>query len=267
MKASKVVAVLAVLAVSCGAGGVAVAGDPLVDCLSDDNGRRIEGCSAMIDDPQVAPEQRSFAYGMRALAYSLRGGFDQALADYDRAIDLNPDYAVALNNRAWVYFKLGRGEEGERDVERALQLSPGSPYALDTRAHIRQADGDAEAALADYQRAMRNGGDGHGQALSVRAARAGSLLRDARRYPLAGGDPRTSRLRYEPGLRSAPGRRGVQAFGLLTAAAGHSVNRCSASEKWVQDCLTLASAAHIVPALTNHGPIRWPRKKDDKVQV
>ncbi len=159
MKAAKVVAALAFLVTLCGAGRVATAGDPLLDCLSDDNGRRIEGCTAMIDDPQVAPEQRSFAYGMRALAYSLRGAFDQALADYDKAIDLNPDYAVALNNRAWVYFKLGRGEEGERDVERALQLSPGSPYALDTRAHIRQADGDAEAALADYERAMRNGGD------------------------------------------------------------------------------------------------------------
>jgi tetratricopeptide (TPR) repeat protein len=160
MKASKVIAAIVVLLALCGAGGVALAGDPLVECLSDDNGRRIEGCSALIDDPQIAPGQRSFAYGMRGLAYSLRGVFDKALTDYDQAIDLNPDYAVALNNRAWVYFKLGRASEGERDVERALQLSPGSPFALDTRAHIRQADGDADAALADYEGAMRNGGEG-----------------------------------------------------------------------------------------------------------
>jgi tetratricopeptide (TPR) repeat protein len=148
-----------------GGGGLAVAGDPpmagdpMVDCLSDDNGRRIEGCSALIDDPGLGPGRKSFAYGMRALAYSLLGKFDQALADYDKAIDLNPNYAVALNNRAWAYYKLGRGPEGAADVERALQLSPGSPYALDTRAHIRQAAGDAEAALADYESAMRIGGD------------------------------------------------------------------------------------------------------------
>ncbi len=160
MKASNVTAVAALLLALCGAGGMAAAGDALVDCLSDDNGRRIDGCSALIDDPKVAPGQRSFAYGMRALAYSLRGVFDKALADYDKAIDLNPDYAVALNNRAWVFFKLGRSEDGAHDVERALQLSPGSPYALDTRAHIHQADGDADAAFADYERAMRNGGDG-----------------------------------------------------------------------------------------------------------
>jgi tetratricopeptide (TPR) repeat protein len=150
-----IAAVAALLLLS---GGGAVAGDPMVDCLSDDNSRRIAGCSALIDDPQLGPSQKSFAYGMRGLAYSLLGVFDKALADYDKAIDLNPDYAVALNNRAWVYFKLGRGSEGTDDVERALQLSPGSPYALDTRAHIRQAEGDAEAALADYESAMRVGG-------------------------------------------------------------------------------------------------------------
>ncbi len=135
-----------------------MAADPMGDCLSDDNARRIDGCSAMIDDPGLAPSQKSFAYGMRALAYSLQGAFDKALSDYDKAIDLNPDFAVALNNRAWVYFKLGRGAEGTDDVERALRLSPGSPYALDTRAHIHQAEGDSEAALADYERAMRTGG-------------------------------------------------------------------------------------------------------------
>jgi tetratricopeptide (TPR) repeat protein len=151
-------ALLSLLALS-GAASLSAAGDAMVDCLSDDNGRRISGCSALIDDPGLAPAQKSLAYGMRALAYSLRGTFDKALADYDRAIDLNPDFAVALNNRAWVYFKLGRGSQGAGDVERALQLAPGSPYALDTRAHIRQAEGDAEAALADYEDAMRNGGD------------------------------------------------------------------------------------------------------------
>ncbi len=154
---SCIAAVAGLLALS-GAGSLAAVGDPMIECLSDDNGRRIEGCSALIDDPELAAGQKSFAYGMRALAYSLLGVFDKALADYDKAIDLNPNYAVALNNRAWVYFRLGRGSEGVGDVERALQLSPGSPYALDTRAHIRQVEGDAEAALADYESAMRYGG-------------------------------------------------------------------------------------------------------------
>ena len=132
--------------------------DPVLDCLSEDNDRRISGCSALIATPGLPSEQLSLAHGLRALAYSLKRHYEQALADYDRAIDLNPDFAVALNNRAWLYFKTGRLEDGVADVEHALRLAPASPYALDTRAHIRQLQGATREALGDYERAMRFGG-------------------------------------------------------------------------------------------------------------
>ena len=143
--------------------GVAVAlantGDPMLDCLSDNNERRITGCSALIDTPGLPDGQRMVAYGMRALAYSVLGMFEKAIADYDVALKMKPDFPLALNNRAWAYFKLGRPNEGLTDVESALAMSPGSPYALDTRAHIRQSLGDAEAAFDDYDLAMRHGGE------------------------------------------------------------------------------------------------------------
>jgi tetratricopeptide (TPR) repeat protein len=142
-----------------GAAALATASDPMLDCLSEDNERRISGCSALIENPGVPDEQRSFAYGMRALAYSLLGMFDKAIADYDVALKIRPDFPLALNNRAWAYYKLGRPGDGMADVESALALSPGSPYALDTRAHIHQAMGNGEAALHDYDLAMRTGGE------------------------------------------------------------------------------------------------------------
>lgn len=152
--------IVALVALVCGAfAASATVVDPMVDCLSDDNERRISGCSTMIDNPGLPDEQRSLAHGMRALAYSLLGMFDKAIADYDVALKIKPDFPLALNNRAWAYYKLGRPQDGAADVERALALSPGSPYALDTRAHIRQALGDAEAALRDYVLAMRVGGE------------------------------------------------------------------------------------------------------------
>lgn len=134
--------------------------DPMLrDCLSDDNKRRISGCTAMIETPGLSEEQRSLAHGMRALAYSLLGRFDEAIADYDVALQIRPDFALALNNRAWAYYKLGRAKEGAEDVDLALRLSPGSPFALDTRAHIRQYLGDSEAAIEDYKMAIFNGGE------------------------------------------------------------------------------------------------------------
>jgi tetratricopeptide (TPR) repeat protein len=155
--AKTIAATLAALAFGAAA-ALATVDDPTLDCLSDDNERRISGCSTLIDTPGLPDDQKSLAYGNRALAYSLLGMFDKALADYDSALTITPDFPLALNNRAWSYYKLGRPRDGIADVEKALQLSPGSPFALDTRAHIRQSLGEAKAALEDYELAMQTGG-------------------------------------------------------------------------------------------------------------
>lgn len=132
--------------------------DANADCTSTDNARRIEGCTALLAQPDLPSGERAKAYALRALAYSVLGQYDRALPDYDEAIRINPDFAVALNNRAWAYYKAGRAQSGVDDVERALQLTPDSPHAYDTRAHIRQVLGLPAAALADYERAIHFGG-------------------------------------------------------------------------------------------------------------
>jgi len=133
--------------------------DSRADCFSEDNERRITGCSDLLDTPGLMPDERAMAHAMRALAYSLKSAFPEALRDYDAAIQLNPNFAIALNNRAWALFKSGRAGEGLADVERALALSPQSAHALDTRAHILQEMGYGTSALIDYERAMRFGGE------------------------------------------------------------------------------------------------------------
>ena len=132
--------------------------DAAADCFSEDIERRIEGCTALIEQRDQSVADLSFAYAMRALAYSLKGSYATAIRDYDMAINMRPDFAVALNNRAWAYFRWGKAATGLPDVERSLQLSPTSPHTLDTRAHIRQAMGDPQGALSDYDKAMWYGG-------------------------------------------------------------------------------------------------------------
>lgn len=133
--------------------------DSRADCFSDDNERRITGCTDLLATPGIAPEEEAVIYAMRALAFSLKGNYTEALADYDIAIRMSPDFALALNNRAWALFRSGRARDGLADVERALDLAPGSPHALDTRAHIRQEMGETRLAIADYELAMRFGGE------------------------------------------------------------------------------------------------------------
>lgn len=136
----------------------AVRADDAVSCFGDDIEGRITGCTALIERRDSTVAELSAVYAMRALAYSLKGQYETAIGDYDTAINMRPDFAVALNNRAWAYFRWGKAATGLPDVERSLQLSPTSPHSLDTRAHIKQALGEPKAALRDYTQAMFFGG-------------------------------------------------------------------------------------------------------------
>ncbi len=128
------------------------------DCDKPEAEARIRACTELIETPGINEPRRATAYANRALSYSLRGDYETAIRDYDSAIKMFPDFAVALNNRAWAYFKWGRAETGMSDVQRSLQIEPFSPHALDTRAHIHQSMGEQQGAMRDYESAMVYGG-------------------------------------------------------------------------------------------------------------
>jgi tetratricopeptide (TPR) repeat protein len=128
------------------------------DCFGKDSIRRIEGCTALIEGGSAGQYQLADVYAMRALAYSLKGDYATAIKDYDIAIGMRPNFAVALNNRAWAYFRSGKADIALPDVEKSLLLEPRAAHSLDTRAHIRQVKGDPKGALHDYTKAMYFGG-------------------------------------------------------------------------------------------------------------
>lgn len=127
-------------------------------CFSRTVGRRVEACTELLGQPGLPPDTRAAAFAMRALALSLAGRYADAITDYDRAIEINPNYPVALNNRAWAHFRSGNYAAAWPDVQRSLELDPWSPHAYDTRAHLHHVAGRAAEAFADYKRAMRLGG-------------------------------------------------------------------------------------------------------------
>lgn len=132
--------------------------DEVHDCDKPEIEGRIRACTELIETRDISEPRRATAYANRALAYSLRGQYETSIKDYDQAIALFPDFAVALNNRAWAYFKWGRAAQGMNDVQRSLQLDPFSPHSLDTRAHIFQTLGEQQLAQRDYESAMVYGG-------------------------------------------------------------------------------------------------------------
>jgi tetratricopeptide (TPR) repeat protein len=129
------------------------------DCYHEDVETRIRGCTELLGKGNLSVEARSSAYATRALGFSLKRDYGRAIQDYDRSLALTPNFATALNNRAWAYFRWGKAAEGQADVERALELASDMDAAYDTRAHIRQTLGDPDRAYEDYLLSMDYGGE------------------------------------------------------------------------------------------------------------
>ncbi|NES69991.1 MAG: tetratricopeptide repeat protein [Okeania sp. SIO2D1] len=95
------------------------------------------------------------AYNGRGLVYTLLEKNEKALADYNQAIRLNPKYAQAYNNRGIVYRRQGKNEKALADYNQAIQLNPKYARAYNNRGLVYRKQGENEKALADFNQAIR----------------------------------------------------------------------------------------------------------------
>ena len=69
---------------------------------------------------------------IRCLTYARAVGSARAIADFDKAIALNPDDAYAYNNRAVTYEKNGDKEQAIADFRKTLEIDPSHQYAKES---------------------------------------------------------------------------------------------------------------------------------------
>jgi tetratricopeptide (TPR) repeat protein len=77
-----------------------------------------------------------------------------AVADYDRAIELKPDYSLAFANRGEFRRRQGDWAGALADFNRALEIEPVA-IAFNNRALLMHAKGDLAAARADLDQAIK----------------------------------------------------------------------------------------------------------------
>lgn len=84
-----------------------------------------------------------------------QGKYQQAFADYDRALDLDPDLseAVALGN-AQIYTQEGHYNAALAAIRQALAVSPRDSMAYVYRATVHLGEGDYQAAVLDCNEAI-----------------------------------------------------------------------------------------------------------------
>lgn len=103
---------------------------------------------------QLDPE-RWQAIHNRAYCHAVKGDFERALADYDRTIELKPDYANARFNRGEIRYEQGDYQRAIDDYNQAIRLAPRDSAAYNSRGHAYYKLGDYLQAIRDYTSAIR----------------------------------------------------------------------------------------------------------------
>jgi tetratricopeptide (TPR) repeat protein/S1-C subfamily serine protease len=96
------------------------------------------------------------AYFNRALAKDRHGDSEGAIADYDNVIRLNPENTEAYNNRGHVKSKLGDFEGAIADCDNAITLNPEEAAAYNHRGIEKAKLGESKAEQAEIAAAQQH---------------------------------------------------------------------------------------------------------------
>jgi tetratricopeptide (TPR) repeat protein len=93
-------------------------------------------------------------YNYRGIVRGEMGDYEGAMADLNKAIDLNPRFVQAYTHRGVVKSQTGDLDGAISDHSKAIQLAPTHAAARYNRGCAKEKQGDELGALSDYQRAV-----------------------------------------------------------------------------------------------------------------
>ncbi|MBN1907145.1 MAG: tetratricopeptide repeat protein [Deltaproteobacteria bacterium] len=94
------------------------------------------------------------AYVSRGITYYLQGKNDKAISDFNKAIEINPEFVVAYQNRGHVYSSTGNYEKALSDYSKVISLKPDDPIIYNMRGILYLKQGKTKNAIADYNKAI-----------------------------------------------------------------------------------------------------------------
>jgi len=118
--------------------------------ISGNDNNAVDAYSKAIElNPQYAN-----AYNNRGGVYAKLDRDNQAIKDFNKAIELNPQLADAYYNRGCVYIKLGSDSQAIKDFNRAIELNLKDADAYVNRGNVYDKLGDFNQAINDYNKAI-----------------------------------------------------------------------------------------------------------------
>jgi tetratricopeptide (TPR) repeat protein len=119
--------------------------------------KRYEEALASYDEAVSLKPDFAQAFNNRGVALQELRRLDEALSSYDKALALRPDYAEAYNKRGYALHDLNRLDEALASYDKALALKPDLAEAFNNQGVTLQQQNRIDEALASYREALRLG--------------------------------------------------------------------------------------------------------------
>ena len=107
------------------------------------------------ETPAASQEQREpDAHKDKGMAYKQEGRFPEAIAEFESALESDPDDHFALTHLAHIYLRQGKLRESNRFIDRALKVYPGNPFAHSIRGEILFKEGNMDEAATVFEETL-----------------------------------------------------------------------------------------------------------------
>ncbi len=119
----------------------------------------VKACSEVLGSGGLDPDQAALIHLERGEALAAVGLHEPAAADFDAALELEPDFGAAFHARAALRLTLGELDAALEDVEAAVKISTQADH-LELRSRIHLALGNWDRALFNAEGALNFGFEG-----------------------------------------------------------------------------------------------------------
>ena len=110
-------------------------------------------------DAQTKVEE-AVASNNRGIKLLKEGKADEAIAEFQKAVQLDPNYTPARQNLGYAYDRQGRSEEAMVHYQKAVELDPKSPVVYNNLGVLYDKERRYDEAMAEFEKALRvNPGD------------------------------------------------------------------------------------------------------------
>jgi len=103
---------------------------------------------------QINPNDAGVCYNLGNALFQ-KGKVDEAIAQYQKALQIKPDFAEVCYNLGNALFQKGNVDEAIVHFQRALQINPDNAKAHNNLGSALLQKGDVDEAIAEYQKALQ----------------------------------------------------------------------------------------------------------------